>query len=63
MPTSFKRRGRPKTGRKGALCRFTKPELDRLDTLRRKKPRGVYLGLLVMAQPLDPFEQFKLLKR
>jgi hypothetical protein len=55
--------GRPKTGRKRTVCRFTQPEIDRLNTLRRKKSRGVYLGSLIMAQPLNPFDKFKLLAK
>lgn len=63
MPTSNKGRGRPKTGRVRVVCRFTKAEKERLDQLRKTKPRGVYLGKLVMREPLSPFESFRLLKK
>lgn len=66
MPTS-KHRGRPKTGRSRYIIRFTEEEVSRLDVLRKakaKKPaRGVYLGGLIMAQPINPFEKFRLLKK
>lgn len=67
MPTSPKKKkgkpGRPKTGRVRSVVRFSKPESDRLDLLRKKTARGVYLGGLIMAQPLNPFDKFKLLQR
>jgi len=47
--------GRPKSGRIRTVCRFTKEEIKRLDQLRGSKARGVYLGKLVLSQPLDPF--------
>lgn len=67
MPTPHKPSGRPKTGRARYIIRFTDEEIERLDSLRKskaKKPaRGVYLGMLVMKQPLNPFEKFRLLRR
>lgn len=63
MPTSPKRAGRPKTGRSRVVIRLTKPERERLDTLRKRKARGVYVGDLVMKQPLNAFDQFRILKK
>lgn len=67
MPTPRKTSGRPKTGRARYIIRFTGEEIERLDSLRKskakKQARGVYLGGLVMKQPLNPFEKFRLLRR
>lgn len=67
MPTLLKKPrnspGRPKTGRKRRVMRFTQDELDRLDLIRRKDARGVFLGKLIMAAPLNPFDRFKLLAK
>jgi hypothetical protein len=62
MPTPNKR-GRPKVYRQRVAVTFSKAELERIDTLRKAKPRGVYLGALVMTQPLDPFTKFRQLQR
>jgi len=63
MPTPTNGPGRPKSNRLRTVCRFTKEERTRLDQLRKSKPRGVYLGKIVMAQPLDPFDAFHRLKK
>jgi hypothetical protein len=63
MPTPSRGPGRPKSGRKRVVCRFSPAELTRLDQLRKTKARGVFLGKLIMAQPLDPFAAFRLLKK
>lgn len=57
------KRGRPPSNRKRVVCRFTEAELARLDQLRKSKPRGKYLGKLVMEQHLNPFDAFKLFKK
>lgn len=60
---SHKGPGRPKTGRFVVAVRLTKDETKRLDSLRRNKARGVYLGKLIMDQPLNAFDTFRLLKK
>jgi len=50
--------GRPATGRVRVPIRLTRAEKERLDLLRKGQPFGVYLGKLIMAQPVSPFAKF-----
>lgn len=63
MPTPTRKRGRPKSDRKRVVVRLSPPEIKRLDQLRKSKARGVYVGKLLMEQPLDPFAAFRALKK
>jgi hypothetical protein len=63
MPTPRRKVGRPRTERIRTVCTFSDAGLKRLDYLRKKKARGIYLEGLVMKVPLDPFESFRLLKK
>lgn len=55
--------GRPLSGRVRVPVRLTKAELTRLNLLRKGKPYGVYLGPLIMAQPVSPFAKFLQLEK
>lgn len=63
MPTPSKGPGRPPTGRKRTPITLLPAEIDRLDQIRKNKPRGVFLGKLIMAQSIDPFHAFRHLKK
>lgn len=63
MPTPIKKAGRPKTGRLRVPVTLLPAELKRLDQLRKSKPRGIYVGKILMEQPLDPFAAFRALKK
>jgi hypothetical protein len=55
--------GRPPAGRTMKKVRMTQAAWDRLDTLRKGKPRGAHLEKMIDAQPLSPFEKFNLLRK
>lgn len=65
MPRGGKRpgAGRPLSHRIAYEIRLTDEERDRMDALRASKPRGVWLGKLILAQPLSPFQRFSALTR
>lgn len=55
--------GRPKANRKVVEVGFTEEELARCDALRGSKARGVWLGKLILSQPLSPFQKFSVLRK
>lgn len=60
MPNGGKRlgAGRKPAGRVSRKVRMKGDSWERLDKLRRGKPRGVYLEKLLDSQQLSPFEKY-----